>query len=513
MGKKLKFREKIALHPIMTFVILIILTVCLSGILGYFDVGTTYREVNPTTQQYTDVEVKVDSLFNLAGMKYIFSNTVSNFVSFAPLSLLLIILMGIGIMDRSGFMQAFLTLITKYSNKYRVTFILILFSIIATIAGDVMCVIMIPLGALLFKYGKRNPTAGIISAFAGITCGMGANVFLNSIDSSLLTFTKSAASILDTTYTINIYGFIFIMAAAVIGLSVALTFITEKFVIPRLEKHEIDTDIEEYTVGRRELRGLIISLGAGILYLLFFTYNVIPGLPLSGNLLDPNQGLYIDKLFGYNSFFSSGFIFVATLLFVILGLSYGISTKKVKNNKEFSDFLGHSLDKVGRIIVLILFASAFIGVFKRTYMGNVFSGLLNNLLMSPDLSSLMLIVILFFVSFLSTIFLPATVLRWSLLSGTVVPIFMNAGLSPEFAQLIFRAGESVSLGLTPMFAYFVIYLGFLSQYNNSEKNTTIFQAIRYMLPYSIATFVVWATIILIWYLIGIPLGFATTPFL
>lgn len=513
MSKKFNFKEKITLHPIMSFTILIVVTVFLSGILGFFDVGTTYREINPITQQYTDIEVKVDSLFNLAGVKYIFSNTISNFVNFAPLSLLLIILMGIGIMDKSGFMQAFLTLITKYSNKYRVTFILILFSIIATIAGDVMCVIMIPIGALLFKYGKRNPTAGIISAFAGITCGMGANVFINSIDSSLLTYTKLSASILDTTYTTNVYGFMFIMAIAVIGLSLALTFITEKFVVPRLEKHETDADIEEYTVGRRELRGLIISLGAGILYLLIFTYNIIPGLPLSGNLLDPNQDLYIDKLFGYNSFFSSGSIFVATMLFIILGLTYGISTKKIKNNKDFSDFLGHSLDKVGRIIVLILFASAFIAVFKRTYMGNVFTGLLNNLLINPNLSSMVLIVSLLLVSILSTIFLPSTVLRWSLLSGTVVPIFMNAGLSPEFAQLIFRAGESISLGLTPMFAYFVIYLGFLSQYNNSEKNITIFQAVKHMLPYSIATFVIWVTIILIWYIVGIPLGISTTPYL
>ncbi len=513
MHKKISLKNKIFLHPIMTFVVLIILTVVLSGILGYFDVGTTYREINPATQQYTDIVVKVDSLFNLAGVKYIFSNTVSNFVNFVPLSSLLIILIGFSIMEKSGFVQAFLTLITKYSNKYRVTFILIFFSIIGTIAGDVMSVIMLPIGALLFKYGKRNPSAGIIATFAGITSGIGANIFISSIDSSLLNYTTLSASILDTTYSININAFLFIMLAAVIFLSFVLTFVTEKFVVQRLEKPEIEAEITDYTLGRRELRGLIISLGAGILYLLFFTYNIIPGLPLSGNLLDPYQNVYIDKLFGYNSFFSSGFIFVATLLFVILGLFYGIATKKIASNKDFANHLSFSLDKIGKMIVLILFASAFIGVFKRTYIGNVFAGLLGNLLINPNYSSLVLTLALLLVSIISTIFLPSSVLKWSILSGNVVPVFMNAGLSPEFAQVIYRAGESISYGLTPLFAYFVIYLGFLIQYNTSDNNISISKAIRFMIPYSIATAIVWIFLIVVWYLIGIPLGISATPYL
>lgn len=231
MSKRLKFKEKISLHPIITFLILIVLTICLSGILGYFDAGTNYRTVNPTTFEYQDVEVRVDSLFNLAGIKYIFSNTVSNFVNFAPLSMLIIILMGIGLMERSGFLQAFFTLITKYSKKTYVTFGLILGSMLLTICGDVISVFMIPIGALLFKYGKRNPVAGIISSFAGITCGIGASVAINSIDSSLLTYSNLGASLLDNTYNISVFSFVFIMLVAIIALSILLTLVTEKYVV------------------------------------------------------------------------------------------------------------------------------------------------------------------------------------------------------------------------------------------------------------------------------------------
>ncbi len=510
---KFKLKERVRLHPIMSFIILIAITIIVSGVLGYFDVRTTYLEVNTKAQTIESQEIFVDSLFNLAGLKYIFSNTVSNFVSFAPLSMLIITLVGIGIMDKSGFLQAFFTLITKFTKKTKVTFFLILTSILASLCGEVVCVIVIPIGALLFKYGKRNPMIGIIASYAGVTCGIASKVILSSIDSSLINYSKVSAQALDPNYTINTFGLVIITLASTIILSFVLTAITERFIVPRLDKYTVEEELEEYTVGRRELRGIIIALAMGILYMLFFTYNIIPGLPLSGSLLDHKQTLYIDKLFGYNTFFSLGFIFVVTMLFIILGLFYGLGTKTIKSNKMFSDYLSFSLDKIGKVLVLILFASTFISVFKRTYIGNVISASLVNILVDTKLSGFILVLVMFFISAIGTFFLPGTVLRWSIMGGTAVRAFMNAGLSAEFAQLIFRAGEAVTLGLTPLFAYFIIYLGYIKQYNHSEKSITISQGMKYILPYSLATAVVWIVLIIIWYSIKIPLGINTTPFL
>lgn len=511
--RRINLKDRIKLHPVMSFIILVVLTIIISGILGYFDVGSTYLKANSVSQSYETVSVHVDSLFNLAGLKYIFSNTVANFVNFVPLSMLIIVLLGIGIMDKSGFLQAFFTLITKYSNKNRVTFFLILNSILFTIAGDVVAVMLLPIAALLFKYGRRNPAAGIISSFAGITCGMGAKVVFSSIDTSLSSLTEAGASLLDKNYSVGVFSFAFISLAAVILLAFSLTLITEKYLVPRLEKYEPEEELEEYTLGKRELRGLVIGLGMGILYLLFFAYNIIPGLPLSGNLLDYSQTLYIDKLFGYNSFFSSGFIFVVTMLFVILGLFYGIGAKTIKNNKNFSDFLSHSLNKSGKIIVLIFVASVFISVFKRTYLGNVIAASLVNIIVDSNLGGIVLVIVFFIISGIAAIFLPSTVLRWSIFSGISVRAFMDAGMNPEFAQLIFRASESVVLGITPLFAYFIIYLGLLKQFNNEERTITILDGIKYMIPYSIVTAIIWILLIIIWYTIGIPLGIGSTPFI
>mgnify|MGYP003289661726 CR=1 FL=1 len=75
---------------------------------------------------------------------------------------------------------------------------------------------------------------------------------------------------------------------------------------------------------KEKKRGLLIAAFFGSIYLLIFIYNIIPGLPFSGNLLDYSQNFYIDKLFGENSLFNKGFIFIITILFTMIGLIAGV---------------------------------------------------------------------------------------------------------------------------------------------------------------------------------------------
>lgn len=512
MIKLKNIKEKISMHPIMSFIVLIFITIILSGLLSIFGVHSSYNRVNTNTLELETVNVEVESLFSLSGLKYIFSNTVSNFVNFAPLSMFLIILIGIGVMERSGFLRSFFTIITKYSSKNKVTFFLILFSLIGSIMGDISYMIILPLGALLFKYGKRNPLAGVIISFAGLSCGSGVNILISSIDSSLLKYSNNAVKLLDANYVISNYAFLFIMLVVTIILSIVLTILTEKFVIPRLDKYESKYE-DSVNISKKELKGLIIGLGAGIIYMLFFVYNIIPGLPLSGNLLDYSEVNYIDKLFGYNSFFNSGFVFVITIFFIILGVFYGIGSKNIKSIKDVGDQLSHSLDSFGGTIVLIFLASAFISIFKKTNMGTVFCAILTNLIADSSVSGLVLVFFLLIVSMASTLFLPSSVYKWAILSGSVIPLFMNAGMSAEFSQVIFRAGECISSCLTPLGAYFVIYLGFLHHYNQSDNVIGINQSIRFMVPYAFATLCVWIVVLLLWYFTGFPLGINSYPFI
>ena len=123
-----KFKEKITLNPVMTFIILILLTIVLSGFLNLIGFEATYNKIDPITGEYTVTSESVESLFSLSGIKYIFTSTVSNFTAFTPLSMLIIILIGIGIMEKSGFIKTTFTILTKYCKKYTITFWLVKYS-------------------------------------------------------------------------------------------------------------------------------------------------------------------------------------------------------------------------------------------------------------------------------------------------------------------------------------------------------------------------------------------------
>ncbi len=509
--KKHRTKEKLGLHPVMMLLVLCFVTIVLSGVLSFFDVQATYNRVSTLTGEYVVTTEAVTSLFNLSGLKYIFTTTVANFANFVVLSHLIIILLGIGIMVKSGFLKTVITILTKKAKKTTVTYVWVLICILASIMGDLAYIIFIPLGALLFLYGKRNPLLGIITSFASLTCGSALSVFLTSIDSSLLDYTLVNAYIFDSGYTISSFGYIFVMLVGIILLSLIISNIVENYMAKRMPKYEFpEEDIEdELVITKKKMRGLIFSLGAGLIYLLIFIYNIIPGLPFSGNLLDYSQDLYIDKLFSYDSFFSQGFVFVVAVLFVLLGLFYGIGAKTIKNNKEFVDALGHSLNGIGKILVMIFAVATFINIFKETNIGNVVAASLANLVNNSNFSGFPISILLFIVSIITSFVVPSPISGWSILSSTV-PTLMQAGVSPEFAQLIFRFGNAVSIGLTPVFAYFIVYLAFLATYNQSSKPITLKAAVKYQLPFAGATLVLFLGIILVWYIVGMPLGVGTS---
>ena len=134
MNNKLaKLKEKITLNPIMTFLILTLITILISGLLSWLGLEANYNKINANTGEYESIFVSVTSLLNLSGMKYIFSQTLNNFTNFTPLSSLIIVLIGIGIMEKSGFLKTAFTLLTKYMKKYTVTFIIAFLGIILSI--------------------------------------------------------------------------------------------------------------------------------------------------------------------------------------------------------------------------------------------------------------------------------------------------------------------------------------------------------------------------------------------
>ena len=113
-------------------------------------------------------------------------------------------------------------------------------------------------------------------------------------------------------------------------------------------------------------------------------------------------------------------------------------------------------------------ASLFISTLKKSNIGLVLTALLSNVTGEVSLTGFGLIILLLVISIVSHIFHTGIAAKWAILSGITVPVFMNASLSPEFAQIIYTAGVSVANGITPVMAYFVIYLAFMEKYNKKR---------------------------------------------
>lgn len=503
------FKKKLKLSPIMTFIILIFATIIVSGVLHLFSAQGEYTTVNKVTYELVNNVVEVKNIFSTTGIKHIVTTAVSGFVNFAPLSTLIIVLIGIGILEKSGFMETFFTLITRNAKKNTITFMLVLISLMFSILGDIGFVIMLPLGALLFKYGRRNPLGGIIASFASLAFGYGINLFLSANDSSILSITLDAAKVLDINYSIGVFFSIFIMIIALILVSIIFTGITERKVMPKLTR--MDAPVGELRITNKELRGLIVGLFLGLIYILIIVYMIVPGLPLSGTLLDMSGSRYIDMLFGANSLFNKGFIFIVTMFFVIVGLGYGVVTKTIKNNNDIAESLGTSLDGIGNILVLIFFASLFINIFEESNIGLVVTAWIAKIIDTLSLTGVWLIVVVLILIVIANLFVPSSVVKWNMLSGSVVPLFMNASISPEFAQILFVAGDSITNGLTPLFTYFVIYIAFMEKYNKTEDTITLFGSMKYLSHYAAYIGIIWFALIVGWYLLGVPIGIGSFP--
>ena len=505
-------KKKIRLHPALVFLILTLVIMIISSIGSILNLEASYYVVNEATGDLTTQVVTINNLFNRTGLQYLISNMINNFLSFAPLGNLIVGLLGIGVAYKSGFLNSLFKMIGEKVPRKFLTFIVVFLGIIFSMFYEVGYVILIPLAAILFMNLGRHPSAGICAAFSGITFGYGANAIVNRLDSVLLDYSNKATSILDSAYNVNLYGNVIFTIVSAFLLSYAGMIVTERFIIPKLGKYYFDEEepSQDGEVSKRERKGVIISLLATFVASLLLIYCIIKGLPFSGLLLDLSQSRYVDMLFGEGSYFYQGSVMIFSFMLIFSSLIYGIRVKSIDDNRDLVDGMSYYLKDVASLLVLIFFAAQFCLIFKETNMGIFIVASLSELLNGMQLSGLSLVVITFVIVAISTFFVPMASTKWAMLSPIIVPMFMQASMTPEFAEAVFRAADSSMKGITPLFSYFVILIGYLHIYNKRKNDViTITDAMSLMIPYAIAFTILWLVIILAFYIIGIPIGIGT----
>ena len=496
-------KKKIRLHPALVFLILTIGIMIISSIGSILNLETSYYVVNEATGDLNSQVVNINNLFNRTGLQYLISNMLNNFLNFAPLGNLIIGLLGVGVAYKSGFLNSLFKMISEKVPRKFLTFLVVLLGIIFSMFYEVGYVILIPLAAILFMNLGRHPSAGICAAFSGITFGYGANVIINRLDSMLTLYSGKASKVLDSAYNVNLYGNIIFTAISMILVAYVGMVVTERFIIPKLGKYYFDEEEPSQD-------GVPSKKGATFIALLLLVYCIIKGLPFSGLLLDLSQNEYVDMLFGEGSYFYQGSVTIFSFLLIFSSLIYGIRVGTIDDNRDLVDGMSYYLKDVASLLVLIFFAAQFCLIFKETNIGLFIVASLSELINKFQFTGLLLVVVTFLVVAISTFFVPMASTKWAMMSPVIVPMFMQSSMTPEFAEAVFRAADSSVKGLTPIFSYFVILIGFLHIYNKRKNDViTISDAMSLMVPYAIAFTVLWLIIILAFYIIGIPIGIGT----
>ena len=524
---KLKLK-KFYFHPITVFIFLTFVVLLLSKVLSLLQMQATYNTVNINTKELEPTLVAVENLLSFDGLKFMIGNATKNFLSFAPLGTLLISLLGLTVAESTGFIETLTKRHISKIPKYTLTFLILFISIISSLINEVGYAVLIPLIALVYFINNRNPILGIVTAFCGVSFGYGVSIFVGSMEVSLINYTKYAAMLVDENIHIALTSnLIFIIAASII-LAIVGTIIIEKIIAPKIGKYKKEEECaktEQYTLLNIEeeeqkhieaekygKRGLRFALIVAIVMILLSIYSLISGLPMSGMLLDMNETTYLNQLFGQNSYFQDGFTFIISLFFMLAGIAYGIGSKSIKNDKEIIEHASKKFHNIGSIFILMFFAAQFIAVFRKTNIGTVIAVWLANLLGHMSLSGVPLIVITLILIALANIVLTSPASKWLIFSPVVVPMFMQSNISPQFAQIVLRAADSMTTGFTPLLASFVIYIGYLNVYNlHKNKPYTIGGALKMVRPYFLLIALTWILLIVGWYLIGIPIGPGVSP--
>ena len=221
---------------------------------------------------------------------------------------------------------------------------------------------------------------------------------------------------------------------------------------------------------------------------------------------------YLNQLFGDNSYFQDGFTYIVSMLFVFAGIAYGFGSKTIKNGKEIIEASSKKFNNLGSIFILMFIVSQFIAIYRKTNIGIIITAWLAELLEKMSISGVPLIIISLIFIAISNIFLTSTANKWMIFSPTIVPLFMQSNISPQFAQIVMRVGDSITKGYTPLLASFVIYIGYLNIYNlKKDKPYTIKESLNIITPYFLLIGVTWIVLVVLWYVVGLPIGPGVKP--
>ncbi|MEX0685034.1 MAG: AbgT family transporter [Balneolales bacterium] len=471
--------------PITLFVIFVGIVMIVSALASAFNVSA----IHPGTGE----EVSAVNLFSKENIQRIFLEMPSTFAEFPPLGLVLVVMLGIGVADKTNLIGIALSAFVSSVPGWLLSASVVFAGLMSSLAVDAGYVVLIPLGAVIFHGVGRHPLAGLAAAFAGVSAGFSSNLFLTSLDPLLASFTTPAANILDPEYIVGIPANYYVMIFLVPLFTIAGAFVTEKIIEPRLGtyKDEGDLDIQNDEITPIQRKGLWAALVVLTITLAGIAFMVVP----ENAVLRGDEG-------SLDPFYRS---IVALMLFIFLlpGLAFGIVTRQITSDKHVAKMTSDTMASMGPYIVLAFAAAHFIAFFNWSNLGIILAIGGADVLKQIGFSGIPLIIAFILVSAFLNLFIGSASAKWAVMAPVFVPMLMLIGYSPELTQAMYRVGDSFTNVLTPLLPYFPLIIIFAQRYQKDIGMGTI---ISTMLPYSIVFGILGITTIVFWVLFGLPLG-------
>ncbi|MEM7414939.1 MAG: AbgT family transporter [Gemmatimonadota bacterium] len=477
--------------PAVLFVISLFLVWGLSWLLS----GVSFTEIDPRSGD----PIEVTNLLNGPGLAAFLAGMVQTFTTFPPLGVVLVAMLGIGVAEHGGYINAALRIVLGLTPKMLLTPMLILVAIVSHTATDAGYVLVIPLGGVIYYAAGRHPLAGIAAAFAGVSGGFSANFVPSGIDPLLQGFTQSAAQIIEPQMLVNPLNNWFFTSASSVLIILVGWYLTDRVVEPRLAGTSVDGDPAEMPemkdLESRERTAFWISTGVMALGVALLW---IAASPTDSPLRSVNG-----ELTAFSAPLMQSIVPLIFLLFMIPGTVYGYVAGTFKESKDVIDAMTKAMTQMSYYVVMAFFCALFISAFGTSNLGALLAVKGANILRELALPAGFTIVGIIFLTGFVNLAVGSASAKWALLAPIFVPMLMQLGISPDLTQAAYRVGDSTTNIITPLMPYFPLVVVYCQRY---VKGLGIGSLVSIMLPYSMFFIVLWSVFLLAYWGLGIPLG-------
>jgi aminobenzoyl-glutamate transport protein len=462
--------------------------------------GVSFSEIDPRSGK----AILIKNLLAPVALTEFFAKLVTTFVTFPPLGVVLVAMLGLGVAEYTGFINAGLRSILAVTPKMLLTPVLVAVGVLSHVAVDAGYVLVIPLGAVIFYAAGRHPLAGIAAAFAGVSGGFSATFVPSSLDPLLAGLTQVAARLSSdpaaASIVINPLNNFFFTSVSTVLVVLVGWVLTDKFIEPRLKRSVVDADPADLPkmdpLQASERKGLRWAGAAMVASLALLVWSAVPETsawrsPTTAQLTHSSAPLM------------QSIVAIIFVFFLIPGIVYGYVAGTVKSHRDIVKGMAQAMSGMGYYIVMAFFCAQFIFAFGQSNLGALLA--IKGATWLKDMAFPMGFTLIGIVLLSSSVnlLIGSASAKWALIGAVMVPMLMELGVSPDLTQAAYRVGDSSTNIITPLLPYFPLIVVFCRKY---VKSTGIGTLIALMLPYSITLLVLWTSLLLGYWALDIPLG-------